>query len=313
MMYSACKAIECDPEQSIRFPGSIRFRLRDKALVQTYMDHFPFRSCEYNFSNLFCWQEIYKYSWFVHKERLVIYDGISNSMFMPLGPEFMPEELYDLSHLLIKMGLEPNINIVPRGYIDKYPDIERFYAIQEKRDHAEYIYRTDSLATLTGKKLHKKRNLIAQFRRYYPDYSVLPLKGIEIKAALKFARNLLEAKEKPSKDLTDESQAMGKAFEHFDSLGLEGIVLKADNRLVAFSVFSPLTHDTYNIQFEKSDIAFKGAAQVINQETAKYLMDKCMYVNREQDLGIKGLRRAKLSYGPDKLLIPHTLKFKTNI
>ena len=311
-MHSMCQGIECNPDQTIIFPSSRRFRLRDQELVQTYMDYFPSLSCEYNFSNLFCWQEIYKYSWFLHKERLLIYDGINNIIFMPLGPDFTPDEFADLSRHMINMGQEPDFCIVPRGYIDKYPGIDQFYTIQEERDHAEYIYRVESLATLTGTKLHKKRNLISQFKRFYPDYSVEPLKGLQVQVAGEFARNLLEARETLSKDLRDEFQAMGKAFDNFESLGLEGIVLKANKKLVAFSVFSPLNHDTYNIQFEKSDIACKGAAQVINQETARYLRNKCLYVNREQDLGIKGLRQAKLSYEPEQLLIPYTLKFKGN-
>ena len=312
-MPTPCKRIDCDLEQTISFPSSSRFRLRDHEFVQIYMDHFSSLSCEYNFSNLFCWQEIYQYSWFVHEDRFLVYDGINNSMFMPLGPDFAPEELADLSHLMIHMGLEPDFCIVPREYIYKYPDIDQFYTIKEERDHAEYIYRVESLAALTGNKLHKKRNLISQFKRSYPGYSVEPLKGPRIKATLEFARKLLEEREIQSKNLKEEFQAMEKAFENFDRLGLEGIVLMADTRLAAFSVFSPLTHDTYNIQFEKSDIACKGAAQVINQETARFLANKCVFLNREQDLGIKGLRQAKLSYEPERLFIPCTLKFKTRI
>ncbi|MCP4717866.1 MAG: DUF2156 domain-containing protein, partial [Desulfobacteraceae bacterium] len=207
------------------------------------------------------------------------------------------------------MGFEPDISIFPGEYVDA-PGIEQFYTVLEERDNAEYIYRVDSLVELNGTKLHKKRNLISQFKRHNPDYSVTPLKGDDRNAARDFARHLLEAREKPSKDLEDEFKAIEKVFDYFDSLGFEGIGLWIKNRLVAFSVFSRLNHDTYNIQFEKSDMDFKGAAQVINQETAKYLQNKCVFVNREQDLGIKGLRQAKLSYGPERLIIPHTLKFK---
>jgi hypothetical protein len=230
---------------------------------------------------------------------------------MPLGEAFGPDELKDLSHHLIGMGFEPDISILPWEYVDAYPDIERFYTIREERDHAEYIYRVDSLAELTGTKLHKKRNLISQFKRRNPDYSIRPLKVDDFPIARDFARHIIETREKPSQDLEDEFKAIERAFENFDSLGFEGIALWVNDTLVAFCVFSRLTHDTYNIQFEKSDLAFKGAAQVINQETAKSLQNKCVYVNREQDLGIKGLRQAKLSYEPERLIVPHTLIFKT--
>jgi len=137
------------------------------------------------------------------------------------------------------------------------------------------------------------------------------LTGDDLSIALDFARHIVETK--PAKDLEDEFTAIERAFENFDRLGFEGIALWVKNRLVAFCVFSRLNHDTYNIQFEKSDIAFKGAAQVINQETTKYLRNKCVYLNREQDLGIKGLRQAKLSYEPERLIVPQTLIFKTDI
>ena len=310
-MQARCDKVEGEPERFITFPTPCRFKLEDQALIRSFVDQFQSESCEFNFSNLFCWQEIYDYSWFTYEGRLVIYDGISKRGFMPLGAKFLPEELASLSHQMICMGFEPDISIFPKEYMDIHPDIERLYTIKEERDHAEYIYRVDSLVDLNGIKLHKKRNLISQFKRRNPDYSVIPLKKDNLHAAWDFARDLLDARQKPSKDLEDEFKAIEKAFANFDCLGFEGIGLWINDRLVAFCVFSRLNHDTYNIQFEKSDMHFKGAAQVINQETAKYLQNKCVYVNREQDLGIKGLRQAKLSYEPERLLVPHTLVFKS--
>ncbi len=312
-MQSRCEQVECDPAQFITFPTPCRFKLEDQELIRSYIDRFHPESCEFNFSNLFCWQEVYDYSWFLFKGRLVIYDGVDKCGFMPLGEAFLPDELRDLSYHLICMGFGPDISISTRKYVDAFPDIDRFYTIRSERDHAEYIYRVDRLVDLTGVKLHKKRNLISQFKRRNPDYSVRPLKADDFSIALDFARHIIETGKKPSKDLEDEFKAIERAFDHFDSLGFEGIVLRVKNRMVAFCVFSRLNHDTYNIQFEKSDLAFKGAAQVINQETAKYLLNKCVYVNREQDLGIKGLRQAKLSYEPERLIIPQTLIFKTDI
>jgi hypothetical protein len=97
------------------------------------------------------------------------------------------------------------------------------------------------------------------------------------------------------------------AFDRFDALGLAGVMVTVGKEPVAFSVFNRLTRNTCDILFEKANMAFKGAAQVINQETARYLKDKCHYLNREQDLGVPGLRQAKLSYVPSALMIPHTL------
>ncbi|MCP3940452.1 MAG: DUF2156 domain-containing protein [Desulfobacteraceae bacterium] len=312
-MQAGCEEIECDPGQPIAFSAPCPFKLEHQELIRSFIDPFHPESCEFNFSNLFCWQDVYQYSWFTFKGRLVIYDGVNRCGFLPPGAKFLPDELLALSRHLICLGFEPDISIFPKEYEDVYPEIERFYTIREERDNAEYIYRVDSLAELNGTRLHKKRNLISQFKRSYPDYSVMSLKKADRHMVCDFTRYLLEVRGKPSRDLEDEFTVIEKAFNYFDCLGFEGLGLKVKNKLVAFCLFSRLNHDTYNIQFEKSDMVFKGAAQVINRETARYLRDKCVYVNREQDLGIEGLRRAKLSYGPERLIIPHTLIFKANM
>lgn len=311
-MYATCEQVENDPDPAENSPPLKRFKLEDQTLVRWFIDHFPPLSCEYNFSNLFCWQHVYKYSWFVYQDRLVVYDGVNQTAFMPLGLDLPPKEMAALSRHLIQLGLAPDLGIVHQTYLETHPDIEKFYILQEERDHAEYIYRVESLVALNGIKLHKKRNLISQFKRNYPDFSIHPLQGPEVDAAWEFARNQLQSRKKPSQNLKDEFCAMENAFVHFDHLGLGGVVLKVNNQLVAFSLFSRLNQDTYNIQFEKANLSFKGAAQVINQETARYLENKCTFVNREQDLGIKGLRKAKLSYEPERLIIPHSLKFKAD-
>jgi hypothetical protein len=167
----------------------------------------------------------------------------------------------------------------------------------------------NKLNELKGKKLHKKRNLISQFKNSYPDYKVHLFKKGYKKEALGLARELMDRHCKPSKTLDQEYGAMQSAMDHFDALDLEGIAIFVNNKLVAFTIFSRLNHSTYDIQFEKADMNFKGASQMINHETAKSLKNKCQYLNREQDLGIKGLRQAKISYDPLQLIIPYTLTF----
>jgi hypothetical protein len=226
---------------------------------------------------------------------------------MPLGHDIFPEELVVLALQLKSLGIEPSFGLVTSDYLKKYPDIEAYFMVKEERDYAEYIYEVKSLCDLTGEKLHKKKNLISQFKRSYPDYQVHRIKGEFKTRCYSFAKELLNSHEKTSQDLIQELSAIETSFRYFDELGLEGLALTLGERLFAFSVFSRLNAVTYDIQFEKFDIGFKGAAQVINHETAKYLLDVCQYVNREQDLGIRGLRQAKLSYEPLELFTAHSL------
>ena len=126
---------------------------------------------------------------------------------------------------------------------------------------------------------------------------------------LQLARSLISRQSPPPHDLIREMTAIEISFHYYDELELDGRVLTVNDRIIAFSVFSRLNSLIYNVQFEKSSFAFKGAAQVINHETAMALLPVCEFVNREQDLGLKGLRQAKMSYAPIKLLIPHTLEY----
>jgi hypothetical protein len=295
--------------QKIKFPGFNPFALKDRELIQSYIDRYKPFSCEYNFSNLYAWQDAYKLSWTLYQERLLIYDKISQCAFMPLGKDFCPKELVTLSLNLRTVGLTPEFSLVTPDYFKKFPEIENYYIIKEEPDYAEYIYDVDKLCELTGIKLHKKRNLISQFKRSYPDFEVHRLKGEYKYKALRLAQNLMDRHKSISNTLNQEFCAIKASFDHFNQLGLEGLVVTIEGRVIAFSVFSELKHSTYDIQFEKSDMDFKGAAQVINHETAKYLKDKCQYLNREQDLGIKGLRQAKMSYEPEKLIKTYSLIF----
>ena len=107
--------------------------------------------------------------------------------------------------------------------------------------------------------------------------------------------------------LSIESKAIGRAIEYFDDLKLEALGLFSSNRLEAYSVFSRFCNDTCLVHFEKSNPEQKGAFQTINHETAKYLKDKCLFINREQDLGLPGLRKAKQSYHPDFMISTYML------
>ncbi len=306
-MYTSGQALQ--QYQEIKFPEFKRFSIEDHKIIQDYIDAYASMSCEYNFANLFAWQKAYDMTWTIYQERLLIYDGISNCAFMPLGEDFSPDELAILSLNLKNRGLVPDFTLATQSYLKKFPDIEKYYVVKENRDHSEYIYDVKNLCELSGKKLQKKRNLISQFKRLYPDVQIHPIQGVFKQKALEFAKVLKARRDMVSKTLDYEMKAMEISFEFFESIGLEGLIITDKEKVVAFSVFSQLTKSCYDIHFEKAEIEYKGAAQMINQQTAKYLKDRCQYLNREQDLGIKGLRQAKLSYDPIQLITPVQLTF----
>ena len=286
-----------------------QFHLKHRKIIQSFIDEFQPCSCEYNFSNLFSWQYVSKLSWSLYHKRLLIYDNIRKCTLFPLGREFNLEKLVDLSLHLKNSGLNPDVSLVPSGYIKKFPEIKKYYKIEKERDNAEYIYDVKKLVNLAGKKLHKKRNLISQFKKKYLDFKIFSFKKKHRQKAIRLTEQLMTRSSKPSQSIIQEYGALTTALNYFDALGLEGLSIIVNNKLIAFCIFSRLNDLTYDIQFEKADLNFKGAAQIINYETAKYLKNNCSYLNKEQDLGIKGLRQAKMSYDPLNLMIPYKLYF----
>ena len=297
-----------DPEPDLHQPG--QFDLESQSRIMDFLGKYPPCSCEYNFVNLFCWQQIYRYSWFIHEERLVICDGASQSLFMPVGEDMSAKALYALSCQVKDAGMSGNIGLVPETYVALNEDLEHYFTVTPDRAAADYVYLTRDLFELKGNKLHKKKNLVSQFKRKYPDYKISAITADNCMAVMKFEKQLLEAMTSVPVALIEESKAIAAAFSNWDALGLEGLILRVDDRIAAFSVHSPLSPGMWNVHFEKSDFDFKGAAQMINRETARSLMGRAAMINREQDLGIPGLVQAKMSYDPHILIRSFFLKPK---
>lgn len=298
-------------EPNILKPG--KFDLETRSRILDFMSLYQPCSCEYSFVNLFCWQNLYRYSWFFYKDNLVIHDDRSQALFMPLGDDLEPEGLFSLSKKAVAAGLSGNIGLVPEFYVETWPDLDRYFSITADRDAADYVYMTGELAGLKGNKLHKKKNLISQFKRAYPDYSLVPINEGNCKGLMQFSRHLLDAMSPTPNSLVEELDAMQMAFSHWNDLYLSGLMLLVKDEIAGFAVFSPLSTDTWDVHFEKSDVTFKGAAQMINHETAKFLEGTAQYINREQDLGIPGLRQAKLSYVPHTLIESYFLAPKLDV
>lgn len=300
---------ETNDEAQLKFT---RVTLADQKTFLSFVDQYQPMSCEYSFANLFVWQEMSNVFWTIYRERLLIYDADDyKCAFMPLGPDFSPDELAGLSEKLKSQGLVPDFCLTDDRYLKQFPEIDQYYQLEKEPDAADYIYDVRKLASLAGRKLHKKRNLIAQFKRMYPGFIVKRLTRGYIPKVLAFSEKLIKEMESPSEKLVHEYQALKKACTHFEQLDLDGLMIRYRDHIAAFSIFSRLNATTFDIHFEKVDKRFKGAAQLINQETAKYLREDCLYLNREQDLGIKGLRQAKMSYEPLTILLPCRLKFRT--
>jgi len=296
------------------YPVLKRLDHSDREVISWYAQKYNLFSCEFSFTSLYLWDDIYHYKLSFFNDWLIVFDTQSDYILMPMGEEITLSGLLTLSTSLTQDGYTGNISNVPPEFIESYPELSHYYDVENERSLAEYIYSTEKLIALKGKKLRKKRNHISQFLQKYPDYQIRSMDSIARKACLAMIDAMLIESQTVSNSIREEASVIRKGFESFDSIPLEGIALYIENdiesQVAGFAVYSRLNKDIFTIHFEKVNYSYPGAAQIINWETAKVLKDKCKYLNREQDLGILGLRQAKLSYEPELIYPANFLRFK---
>lgn len=176
------------------------------------------------------------------------------------------------------------------------------FAYQEDRNAADYIYHSEDLIRLAGKKYHGKRNHISKFKRLYSwNYEELGKENMEECMAL--AREwCVQYGCSEENGLDKEACALRETFEHFDQLGFVGGMIRVEGKPVAFTIGEEINEEAFVVHFEKALSDYTGSYTIINREFAAYSLSGYRYINREEDLGLEGLRKAKLSYHPALLL-----------
>ena len=275
----------------------------DKPLFDYYILSSEEQNCDLNFANIFCWSATYHSEVAEAEDFLVIRfdNGGAKCYMQPVGSgdkrvilellrrdafeQRTPLRLYGLSHEW-RTFLEEN-----------YPEA---FAFDTPRALCDYIYRVDDLAQLPGRKYQPKRNHLNRFVARY-KWHAEPLSRANIKDCLALNDKWLANREVGDMERA-EQQTLRCAFENFEALGLRGIVLYADGIPAAFSYGTPINHSTFCTHIEKHDNTIEGAATMINRLMAQSLDEEFEFVNREDDLGLEGLRFAKMSYHPALLL-----------
>ncbi len=284
--------------------------LSDKDYLRDAFFKFELLPCEYVFTNLFIWREIYDIRWMKFRNAILIHSGLDKTLLMPIGNVFSPEELKDLRCSTFPSTEDASIIQVPEDYIKGNPGINDVFESEIDVDFADYIYSTEKLYLLRGAKLAKKKNLLAQFVRGNPGYTSAPLQEANLDECFELTEKWRLSTNSEPVTLAQEKEAIQEAFANYRDLDLEGTCIFVGGKIVAFSVFTFQSSDAAIVHFEKYDKDFKGSAQAINWETAKSLLGRCKYINREQDIGLPGLKKAKLSYDPDKIMYNYTLSLK---
>lgn len=281
--------------------------LTDRDLCNQYLLDGAERGCEYSFANLFLWG---RQRAAVVCGQLALFSQFNRRSVYPF-PAGSGDKRGALDAIIAdakERGIPCRITGLNQdniAYIEaEYPGLFRFHC---DRDFYDYVYDINDLADLKGRKYQKKRNHYNRFRERFPYYTVDALSAENISAVTQMAEDWYadRLREDPQGDYHMEHSALRKALAHYSALGMEGLVLRDGSQILAFTLGSPLSDNTFDIHFEKARQDVDGAYAVINCEFARYLRRKypqVQFLNREDDLGLEGLRKAKLSYCPHHLV-----------
>lgn len=281
------------------------------------------KSCEFAFGNLYSWKTHTGLLWQKAFGRLYFYYEDVDKLAFSVGEEEAsypsPEELAAVSSSMKKeLGASGDYFVVPTSVVEKgsKEEWEKFFSIAPAPDdELEYIYKLQDLLKLPGKQLAKKRNLISQFHKNFPS-AILEEIGKENLSAIaglaaEWAKEHLHHELEAHEEIYMEQKAIELALESFSSLHARGVLLKNEGKPIAFAVGYPITDKIWAEPFEKALPNYKGASQTILQALADLLQKEgCQFLNREQDMGLEGLRKAKRSYQPEELLLTYHLHYR---
>lgn len=253
----------------------------------------------YGGSNGSCWQNFNGriYIW------LKKYNYIMFTKACDMGPK--PEELKAVSEAMKAGGNPCTFWEVCTKYVETYPEVADYFKVEPvPESYRGYIYSVKTLVELEGRDLAYKRSLIRQFHESHPNIEICPIEQGKIFADCKALavewRSTYPDQEDESLD--QEADAIAHLTDGFKEMGAEGIAIYENGEILAFYIFARLNKDMYTGLFSKSKSDCRGIQQVIKQEAAKALIGKCSYLNEDSDLGLPGLRQAKRSYLPIRIL-----------
>ena len=264
-------------------------------------------SLEYNFTTIFLWQDIYNTEFAIEDKVLFLRFGDNKKTYLfPCGfgdVDKAVDKIVDIG------GEFSSLSLLQTEYLEKkFPGMFTFL---EYRDMEDYVYSAKSLRTLAGKKLSSKRNHINRFVAENPDWSYEEISKENIDEVRRMHTQWVINADIEGRDgLAEETVVVRKAFDNFDKLRLTGGLIRANGKVIAFSIGDKLNKNTFLVHIEKAMGNIQGAYQIINREFVINNCDGFEFVNREEDTGDEGLRKAKLSYRPVRLIEKYGAKRK---
>ena len=289
--------------------------LSDKELFDKFFKIYPPEMSEFTFTNLFMWRNYYKFQFIESNEHLVLFsreyfkkqkpssprNGETLFFLPPIGP--YPAEIMIQ---LFESFKEAEFHRVPQDIVDEISNHKKFSSLNleilKDRNNWDYVYEVENLKTLPGNRYRQNRRWLKKFTdKYLFEFQIITEDLIEKVKKLQKEWWLLRGGEEDAA-LEEEQKAIYEALDNFTVLGFKGALLCCDDKCAAYTFGELLNPNTLVIHIEKAHMAYGGAYQAINNLFLKNCCENVINVNREQDLGIQGLRRAKESYKPIRMI-----------
>ena len=276
--------------------------MEDADIIRSYYKKEQSRSCEFTFANNYLWAPHYHIRYAIVEGMLVfLSDNPPGSVSFPLGDGNIRQAVETLWKYFDEKGMEFRMHLVTPIQFARLDELmPGTFQIDYDRDAADYVYEAEKLLTLSGKKLHSKRNHINKFRSEHEDWQYEKITGENLEDCLQMAHKWCEKngcfEAEPGKK--KEFCVTLNALKNLEALNLQGGLLRLDGEVVAFSIGEPCSDDTFVVHIEKAFAEIQGAYPMINQQFVENEAAGYTYINREEDMGDEGLRKAKQSYYP---------------
>ena len=270
--------------------------LDDKPWIDELLAISDYQGCEYNFTNNYVWRNIYGLSICRFMDFYVVKS--SKGFFFPAGKGDFGELINELKDFSANKGDKLRfITMDKSGKELLEKEFPGQFVFSTDEGFYDYVYTAESLATLSGKKLHSKRNYINRFKQLDWSYERITEKNIDEcreMSTLWCELNNCDMNEEKAEEMC----SVENGLDNFKALQLEGLILRVNGKIQAFSYGERLNSDTFVTHVEKALTEFDGTYPMINYLMANEFCKELKYINREEDMGEENLRKAKRSYRP---------------
>jgi len=284
-------------------------KVTDRNIVQPFLLQTPHQLCNFSFANQIIWEETFHSKFALVDEMLLLRFQINEGHYFhfPMGTgdaKPMIEKMMNYAKMQnIKFCLSPLTEEMKLFLETNFPNQFSFIT---SRDYYDYLYNTKDLIELKGKHYQPKRNHINKFKKLY-NYTYSPITQQDINDCLEMHEQWIVEQDcgEEKCPFEQETCAVKVALNNFEAIGLQGGLLLVDGKVIAFTLGQPINSTTFDVCIEKALSQYEGAYSMINQQFLEHQVSNFPFVNREEDLGIEGLRKAKLSYQPYRLLVKY--------